>query len=189
MGPGALGAALAGTRRSAIRATCLDPRSKRTGPTIARPGLLSPYSAGGAGSSRSASPVPQSAHSRLAIDAASSLWVYRRSGKIGEILSASKREPDQPWPPVAVCEIIEMVRSRTLESGFEVGVYNRRGVTVRMPRDGGEQERSLAARYRRDAEALRFDWPRTAACLDRIAATYEYDATREDRSAEQRDWL
>ncbi|MEW6018783.1 MAG: helix-turn-helix transcriptional regulator [Pseudomonadota bacterium] len=109
--------------------------------------------------------------------------------KIGEILSASQREPDQPWPPVAVREIIEVVRSRTLESGFEVGVYNRRGVTVRMPRDGGEQERSLAARYRRDAEALRFDWPRTAACLDRIAATYEYDATREDLSAEQRDWL
>ncbi len=109
--------------------------------------------------------------------------------KIGEILSASKREPDQPWPPTPVREIIEVVRSRELESGFEVGVYNRRGVTVRMPHDGGEQERALAASYRRDAEALRFDWPRTAACLDRIATTYEVDATREDLSAEQRDWL
>jgi hypothetical protein len=109
--------------------------------------------------------------------------------KIGEILSASKREPDQPWPPEPVREVIEMVRSRALESGFEVGVYNRRGVTVRMPHDGGGQERALAASYRRDAEALRFDWPRTAACLDRIATTYEVDATREDLSAEQRDWL
>jgi hypothetical protein len=109
--------------------------------------------------------------------------------KIGEILSASKREPDQPWPPEPVREVIEMVRSRALESGFEVGVYNRRGVTVRMPHDGGGQERALATSYRRDAEALRFDWPRTAACLDRIATTYEVDATREDLSAEQRDWL
>ncbi len=109
--------------------------------------------------------------------------------KIGEILSAAKREPDQPWPPVPVREIIELTRSRTLERGLEIGVYNRRGVTVRMPHDGGGQERALAERYRRDAEALRFDWPRTAACLDRIATTYEVDANREDLSAEQRDWL
>ncbi|OCX69330.1 XRE family transcriptional regulator [Acidithiobacillus thiooxidans] len=109
--------------------------------------------------------------------------------KIGEILSAAKREPDQPWPPKPVREIIEMVRSRAMERGFEVGVYNRRGVTVRMPHDGGELERSLAARYRADAEALRFDWLRTAGCLDRIASTYEVDAKREDLSADQRDWL
>ncbi len=109
--------------------------------------------------------------------------------KIGEILSAAKREPDQPWPPEPVREIIEMVRSRAIERGFEVGVYNRRGVTVRMPHDGGELERSLAARYRADAEALRFDWLRTAGCLDRIASTYEVDAKREDLSADQRDWL
>ena len=109
--------------------------------------------------------------------------------KIGEILSAAKREPDQPWPPEPVREIIEMVRSRLLERGFEIGVYNRRGVTVRMPHDGGELERALAARYRADAEILRFDWPRTAGCLDRIASTYEVDAKREDLSADQRDWL
>ena len=109
--------------------------------------------------------------------------------KIGEILSAAQRMPDEPWPPVPVREIIEVTRSRTLEQGFEVGLYNRRGVTVRMPHDGGGQERALAERYRRDAVALRFDWPRTAACLDRIAATYTVDAGRQDLSAEQRDWL
>lgn len=109
--------------------------------------------------------------------------------KIGEILSAAIREPEQAWPPDPVREVIETARSRALESGFEIGVYNRRGVTVRMPHDGGEQERVLAARYRQDADAFRFDWPRTAASLDRIATTYEVDATREDLSAEQRDWL
>ncbi|MGD1824501.1 XRE family transcriptional regulator [Chromobacterium violaceum] len=109
--------------------------------------------------------------------------------KIGEILSAAKRELDQPWPPIPVRDVIELIRSRNMEQGFEVGVYNRRGVTVRMPHDGGGQERALAERYRRDAESLRFDWPRTSACLDRIATTYEIDANREDLSAEQRDWL
>jgi len=88
-----------------------------------------------------------------------------------------------------VREIIEMVRSRSLERGFEIGVYNRRGVTVRALHDGGEQERALAAGYRADAEALRFDWPHTAGCLDRIASTCEVDANREDLSADQRDWL
>jgi hypothetical protein len=109
--------------------------------------------------------------------------------KIGEILSAAVREPDQPWPPEPVRDIIEMTRSKILEQGLEIGVYNRRGVTVRMPHDGGGQERALADRYRRDADALRFDWPRTAACLERIASTYEADADREDISVEQRDWL
>ncbi len=77
-------------------------------------------------------------------------------------------------------------RSRALERGLERGVYNGRGVTVRSPFDGGDHERSLAGRYRRDAEALRFDWVRTAACLDRIADTYERDAGREDRDADLR---
>ena len=109
--------------------------------------------------------------------------------RIGEILAASVRQPDEAWPPQAVREVIEVSRSRHLERGLELGVYNGRGVTVRLPHDGGEQERSLAERYRRDAEALRFDWPRTAATLDRIAQSFAMDAEREDQSADQRDWL
>jgi len=112
----------------------------------------------------------------------------RGDDRLGETLAASVRQPDEPWPPKAVREVVEVSRSRNLERGLELGVYNRRGVTVRMPHDGGEQERNLAQRYRRDAEALRFDWPRTAAVLARIAENYERDAQREDQSAEQRDW-
>jgi len=108
--------------------------------------------------------------------------------RIGEILATSVRQPDDPWPPRAVREVIEICRSRHLETGLEIGVYNHRGVTVRSPHDGGEQERGLAERYRRDAETLRFDWPRTAATLDRIADSFVRDAEREDQSADQRDW-
>lgn len=109
--------------------------------------------------------------------------------QIGKILAAAKQDSNQSWPPEPVCDVIEVTRSRALEEGFEVGVYNQRGVTVRALHDGGEQERALAERYRRHAEALRFDWPRIAACLDRIATTYHADAEREDLDAEQRDWL
>lgn len=108
--------------------------------------------------------------------------------KIGEILSAAVRQPDEPWPPEPVRHVIEITRSRDLETGLVVGLYNRRGVTVRDPFDGGEQERELAEIYRRDAEALRYDWPRTAACLERIAEGYEADGKRQDEYAEQRDW-
>ena len=108
--------------------------------------------------------------------------------KIGEILAASLRRPDEPWPPPAVRDVIELTRSRHLETGLEVGVFNQRGVTVRSPHDGGVQERDLAQRYRRDSSALRFDWPRTAATLDRIADDYDLSAQRADQRAEQQDW-
>jgi len=60
---------------------------------------------------------------------------------------------------------------------------------MRLPFDGGKQERDLAETYRKYAEAFRFDWVRTAACLDRIAESFERDAKRQDERAEQRDWL
>jgi hypothetical protein len=108
--------------------------------------------------------------------------------RIGQVLATSLRQPDEPRPPRAVREVIEVCRSRHLETGLEVGVYNHRGVTVRSPHDGGEQERGLAERYLRDAETMRFDWPRTAATLDRISESFARDAEREDQSADRRDW-
>jgi hypothetical protein len=108
--------------------------------------------------------------------------------KIGEILSAANPSPGGIWPPEPVCELIDTARSRALETGFEIGTRNRRGVTVRAPFDGGAQEREQAEHYHKAAEALRFEWMRTAACLDRIAESYEHDAQRMDEGAEQRDW-
>lgn len=109
--------------------------------------------------------------------------------RIGQILSAAPRIPGEAWPPEPVREVIEMCRSRDLEEGFGIGLYNRRGVTVRAPTDGGQQERDVASQYRADASACAFTWPRTQAVLQRIAEGYEHDATREDQGAEQRDWM
>jgi hypothetical protein len=109
--------------------------------------------------------------------------------KIGGFLSSARRIEGEAWPPEAVRDVIETSRSREMERGFEFGVYNGRGITTRMPRDGGDQERALAARYRRDARHSALEWPRTRAVLERIAEYYERDAEREDQSAEQGDWL
>ena len=104
--------------------------------------------------------------------------------RIGQVLSGSPSGSDGTWPHPAVRDVIEEVQSAELEGGFEVGVYNSRGVTSRHPAEGGAQERQLAARYAGFALALSDRWPRTAAVLRRIADGYLADGRREDREAE-----
>jgi hypothetical protein len=72
--------------------------------------------------------------------------------------------------------------------GFRIGKVNRRGVTTRMPGDGGEQERVLAAQHRAWAKAVVFEHPHTAKALDELANFFELEAKREDESAERCDW-
>ena len=108
--------------------------------------------------------------------------------KIGDVFSASKLDSDGAWPQRAVRDVIEDVRSEELETGFEIGHFNRRGVTTRGVRDGGDQERALAAKHRKYAAAVALEWPRTSAMLERIAKSYDHDAQREDERAERVDW-
>ena len=108
--------------------------------------------------------------------------------KIGEMLSASQCDADGSWPLIAIRDIIEQLRSDDLERGLEVGAYNRRGVTTRGMRDGGELERNEAERYRDYARKAAIEWPRTAAVLERIASYYESEAKAQDERAEQVDW-
>ena len=100
--------------------------------------------------------------------------------KIGEWLSRASFEDDTHWPCRLVCEALETIVSEDVAKGFEIGVYNGRGVTRRDPYEGGGQERDLAARYRAWAQAWRFEYPFVARILDEIAAGYEGDGVRED---------
>ena len=84
----------------------------------------------------------------------------------------------------AIRDVIENVRSRDLESGFEVGTFNSRGVVTKNPAEGGEQERQLTKRYEKHAKAVRDRWPRTAAMLRKIAERYRAEARREDDQSE-----
>jgi transcriptional regulator with XRE-family HTH domain len=108
--------------------------------------------------------------------------------KIGAMLSASPMGADGNWPAEPVREVLDLFRSKPMLDGFQVGKRNRRGVTVRSPRDGGEQERSLSAQYRAWAKAISFEHPHTAKALDGLADAYDWEAQRHDEDAERLDW-
>jgi transcriptional regulator with XRE-family HTH domain len=108
--------------------------------------------------------------------------------KIGAMLSASPIGADGTWPAEPIREIIDFFRSKPMIAGFVVGKQNRRGVTTRMPRDGGALERNEAALHRRWATAVAFDYPHTSKALNRIADAYDCEAGRHDEDAARLDW-
>ncbi|HVQ90372.1 MAG TPA: hypothetical protein VMU51_05000 [Mycobacteriales bacterium] len=107
------------------------------------------------------------------------------SEKIGNVLARIPAEPDGAWPSLAVRNLLESLHSTSIDTGFYVAILDRRGVTTRSPESGGGQERSLAAKYRSDADKYADGWPRTAAILRSLAESYEHDSRREDHSAER----
>jgi DNA-binding XRE family transcriptional regulator len=109
--------------------------------------------------------------------------------KIGEILSAAPMGDDGIWPALPVRDLIDHgVRSKHVDAGFELGKRNRRGITVRMPRDGGKLERGEAGFYRKMSKLTNIEWPHLSAILDRLAKSYEHDAGWHDDDAERLDW-
>jgi hypothetical protein len=108
--------------------------------------------------------------------------------RIGHMLSASPMGTDGAWPAEPVRDVLDLFRSKRMIEGFEVGKANRRGVTTRMPRDGGGLERNEAANYRAWAKAVSYEHPHTAKALDHLAERYEWEAGRHDEDAERLDW-
>lgn len=103
---------------------------------------------------------------------------------IGQSLAFSPSDPDGMWPHQGVRDLIQELASPGLEDDWQIQILNNRGVTVRLPTDGGEQERTLVKRYQNDAKRMSARWPRTAAVLRAIAASYQRSATEHDQQAE-----
>lgn len=108
--------------------------------------------------------------------------------RIGNMLSASPVGADGSWPAEAVRDVLDLFRSKPMIEGFSIGKRNRRGVTTRLPRDGGNLERQEAAKYRDWAKAIAYEHPHTAKALDTLADSYEDQARRHDEDAERLDW-
>ncbi len=108
--------------------------------------------------------------------------------QIGNMLSASPVGADGNWPAQAVRDVLDLFRSKPMIEGFWIGKRNRRGVTTRMPRDGGNLERQEAAKYRNWAKAIAHEHPHTSKALDILADSYENDARHHDEDAERLDW-
>ena len=103
---------------------------------------------------------------------------------IGGLLANSPIGDDGVWPCEAVREVLENTPSKDIATGMCTGVYNSRGVVSRG--DSGEQERVLAEKYMSWARQVAPTHPFTASMLERIAESYEHDATRWDIDAEIR---
>lgn len=105
---------------------------------------------------------------------------------IGQVLSHAPTGDDGNWPHEAVREVLESLNGVSqIRKGFRNGRVNQRGVFTKSFGEGGDQERSIAASYRRSADALRVRWPITATFLDDIARVYDSHAKDEDDEAKR----
>jgi addiction module HigA family antidote len=101
---------------------------------------------------------------------------------IGKVLSSAPVGNDGVWPCEPVRDVMEDIQSEAMMRGAHIGIYNSRGVHRRG--EGGDQERELAEKYRKWAQALQVSHPFVAAkLLMRLAQTYEHDGSREDTEA------
>ncbi|PWB56026.1 MAG: hypothetical protein C3F13_02895 [Anaerolineales bacterium] len=103
---------------------------------------------------------------------------------IGQVFSHSPKESDGTWPAIPIRDLMESINSDEINRGFMMGVSNNRGVTSRGLLDGGTQERELADQYKQYADAIRTNWPRTAAVLDKLTGEYLSYARHEDVRAQ-----
>ena len=99
---------------------------------------------------------------------------------VGEVLAHAPKDDDGNWPCLAVRELLEEIQSGKVLRGFEVGIFNKRGVRVKLPTDGGDQQRVLARKYRDYARAFDIGWPTTASGLRGVAESLEREAQWED---------
>ena len=104
--------------------------------------------------------------------------------QIGKLLSYSPKGKDGFWPHEAVREVLEEFLTEKMNTGFQIGKQNQRGVTSRAFDDGGEQEYQLAQKYYESAEKLMLLYPRTSKILKDLGDTYHRQAKREDERVE-----
>jgi hypothetical protein len=103
---------------------------------------------------------------------------------VGELFAYAPGEADGSWPCIPVRDALEKMDSVELLRGFKIGISNSRGVHWRNPKEGGRQERELAAKYDKLSATCREGWPQVGAALKRIADEYTIRARVEDERAE-----
>lgn len=97
--------------------------------------------------------------------------------KIGQVLIHVPPDPDGLWIHRAAAEVLNGKDAKAMRDGFKDALYSSRGVYVVDPT--GKSEKELAAKYRKQAEAVdQAGYPRLAATLRELAETYEREAER-----------
>lgn len=105
---------------------------------------------------------------------------------IGKIFYYFPTDPtDSAWPHIELRNLLEDLQCNEIEKGIEIEQFSARGVYTKALFEGGAQERELAKKWLNWAEIIGLRWPRTRAMLERIAASWEAQAKREDERAEK----
>jgi hypothetical protein len=105
---------------------------------------------------------------------------------LGEIMAYAPEGVDKVWPFEPARDVLEQNGSAEMLNGFHIGCLNKRGVHSRGAYEGGEQERDIAAYYRRQAYELEPTHPKLSAALINLARSYERYGVREDVEAKLR---
>jgi hypothetical protein len=104
--------------------------------------------------------------------------------EVGQLLGRGPVGEDGIWPCEGVREALEDLGTPDTARGMVIGVHNSRGPMWRG--DGGQQERELAAKYRKWSSQLRMQYPFTARILEDVASSYDRDAESWDAHSEIR---
>lgn len=105
--------------------------------------------------------------------------------QLGQVLAFSPSDEDGTWPGLPVRTFLEAEGSPRILSGFQMGAYNKRGVTTRGVTEGGAQEYELARQYLAWADKVKVEWPKTARALRDLAEGYRAEGLRNDEAAQR----
>jgi hypothetical protein len=93
---------------------------------------------------------------------------------VGQVLIHTPHDPDGFWINHAVAESLDAKNANDMREGFTIALFNSRGAHFVSK---GEEEKDLAAKYRKIAEELEsHHYHRLAYSLRNLAVTYERDA-------------
>lgn len=104
---------------------------------------------------------------------------------IGQVLAQYPEEQDKVWPPDELCDLMETLKSDSVNRNFSSATFNKRSFSSRGPFDGGDIERTKAAYYQKLATAHQNKFPLVTGIFEKLAKGYEEDAKRMDEEAER----
>ena len=104
---------------------------------------------------------------------------------VGSLLGNLPR--NDSYPQTILGEIVEELKSDSVDEHIRMRIFNSRGVTTRAFAEGGDQERSLVALFKSYRDKVKFTYPRLAKIFTKLMSEYERDANREDCVAQLED--
>lgn len=90
------------------------------------------------------------------------------------------KKDSEIWPDPVIAKLLDQDDCEDIRCGFSTGVRNSRGVSSRMPYDGGDQERKIANKFKVFTAGWRDQKPNLAAMIEDIAESFEREAKRHD---------